>query len=448
MPVKILPRCDALVSISETYQKVENIFFGNMQISRLPDGSILPIGQSSPLVTLQHNTEKSLFFDFFKEACNRAESIGPGSSKFLNAFSKKVFLSLKDSGTEGKNSIKKDINSLIESLCEYSVTLTDSNVKQLLSGVIDDTTLVDIVYEAIQLAGNQSKIFIEDSVSMTTTIEKVEGYTFNIFPDAAFYTNGRWREKNVKCVIVDGIIDVISEIDTMLSEASDSKTAVAIFARGFSDDVINTLRTNKARGTLDVIPVCVPFDLQNANVLNDIAAVCSADVISSLKGEMLSTVSLDNLSVVGSVVCSNGCVTLSNACSNKGVKRQIASLKKKRLEQNVHDVKVILDKRIKSLSSSSVIIRIGKASHIKTIDLKEKLDIALKVIHSSLVHGFIDSSILKESIKNTDYSEYFEGILTTDWLLPTVSVASAIKFGTTLAYTLDDVGLVLLDDSL
>ena len=107
-----------------------------------------------------------------------------------------------------------------------------------------------------------------------------------------------WSRSDPKIFIVDGIIETISEIHQILDASSKKKIPCVIVARGFNEDVQNTLAVNMTYGRLDVYPIAVPIDEIGANQLFDIAAVCSSDVVSSLKGEIISSKKFEDIKSV------------------------------------------------------------------------------------------------------------------------------------------------------
>ena len=145
--------------------------------------------------------------------------------------------------------------------------------------------LSSVLLEAIKLGGIESKIVCEPTKNSKTSIELKNGYNFTINPFDLFYNQkGRWDREKVKCLIVDGFVENISEIDHLLTESNKTKNPMIIFANGFNDDVIQTLKFNFERETLDIFPVKIDIELDSINTINDIAVVCGGDIISSLKG--------------------------------------------------------------------------------------------------------------------------------------------------------------------
>ena len=113
-----------------------------------------------------------------------------------------------------------------------------------------------IIYNAIKVAGLNGKIFVEPNKIDKTIIELKDSYNFSfILPIGPFIGQQKWERNWCRCLCIDGVIESLGEIDGILQEASSQNIPVAIFARGFSSDVINTIKVNVDRGTLDILPI-------------------------------------------------------------------------------------------------------------------------------------------------------------------------------------------------
>ena len=113
-----------------------------------------------------------------------------------------------------------------------------------------------------------------------------------------FNSNRAWEKKNCKVFIVDGDITAVSDIHYLLESLSEEKRSCLLIARSFAPDVLNTLHVNFARGTLNIIPVDIPFEQDTANILVDIAAACNTDIVTPLKGDLISKSCRKNLMIM------------------------------------------------------------------------------------------------------------------------------------------------------
>jgi hypothetical protein len=239
---------------------------------------------------------------------------------------------------------------------------------------------------AISLAGFGGKIFVEKSSAQVNSIELVSGYSFPV-------TNG-WdtntKFKNARAICIDGYVESVSEIHHLLEDSSSSKESLLLVSRGFSNDVLHTLRVNWDRGSLKVFPTIVPFDLEGINAINDIAIVSGGDLVSSTKGDLISSIKIHNYPTVDEINILPGKIILLSKKSKNRVSSHIEQLKRKREDKSeIEDLSRLIDKRIKSLTPSQVIIKfVDDRDFVKRSQL---IDIGLRQISSIMNTGIISA---------------------------------------------------------
>lgn len=400
----------------------------NASLFRLNDGSYQPSFMFSPEIIPCVGILGSQISDILKSTLSRAEKIGPGSSLIILEYTRKLFQILNncDSVLQQNELIKQNLQ-ILNDLPRLSEPATKNKISNLLYDLVPSAA--ELILNAIDIAGSDFHIVTEASLNLKSIIKLDVGYSFYLEPDPYFYAKNQWRAIDVACLVVDGIIENVSEIDNLLQACYEKKQALALFTRGFSHDVINTLRVNDTRGTLKVLPVCVPFDIKTANILNDLAVVFGCDVISSLKGELISTKCLADLSRADEILCNSSLVSILNSRTQNAVNRHITSLREKRVNVQIPIEERILDARIKTLSSSTVTISIGNDDAIKQTKLMQELDLGLRLVHASLRYGIIEKDKLlihhKCMIESLQKSIY-----------PTLTLGVCIKLGSSLTKSL------------
>ena len=217
-----------------------------------------------------------------------------------------------------------------------------------------DPLVAKILERSFLLAGFDGKIFIEKTPSATFSVELVNGFTFNIEPG----WSSSIKLLNPRIICIDGYVESVSEIHHLLQSFSETKETALLVTRGLSDDVLHTLKVNWERGALKIFPVKSPFDLEGINTLADISTVVGGDVVSSLKGNLISSIDLSILPMVNEVSLFDKKMTIRISQRSKRVDEHISNLKKRRDDSQHEDTSDLLNKRIKSLSPSQVIIRI------------------------------------------------------------------------------------------
>lgn len=374
--------------ISSAISDLARLTASGLKVVRMPDGSVITTGSSHQLIKLfiTGGSVDKVIRSMIVDACNKVEAAAPGSSQ--------LFLRLLKASFE-TGSVQHGAS--VASISKLSKPPSLASLEKIMRCMLPNVT--DIILEAMKLAGSECKIFVEPSATRQTVIERLVGFNFRCDPDPSFFKLGKWVAYDVKCLVVDGIIENVSEMDGLLRRCNEDKRPMAIFARGFSKEVLATLRTNHVRKTLNVIPIRIEFDLETVNVLLDVATVLGCDVISSLKGELISTARFDDLVQAKSITCSGKATNIVNV--GPSIDAHIKNLIKKRQSEQIPAMKRILDARLRSLSSSSVVIRIDNSGPDGSI-LTHELDEGLKLLRCLLINGVI----LHDDMKGLEPDDY------------------------------------------
>lgn len=240
----------------------------------------------------------------------------------------------------------------------------------------------EMLLQALALAGFAGRIIVEKSRSMPS-VELVRGYTFEHLPVWPMST----RYDSPRVVCIDGYVESVSELHHLLETAAATKDQVVLFLRGLSDDVKHTLKVNNDRGSLCVVPLVVQFDLQGINSLNDVSIACSADLVSSNKGDLISSIDLLSAPRVGSVTVHGDKVVITNSASATAVAVHVSELRRRRQNEQLADVGKLLDLRIRSLSPNHVVVRFVDDSIF--VRSAQAVDYALRAVRSLVDHGTV-----------------------------------------------------------
>jgi hypothetical protein len=196
------------------------------------------------------------------------------------------------------------------------------------------------------------------------------------------------RLNKPRAFVIDGYVERVSEIHHLLEAISEAKEPVVMFVRGMSDDVLNTIRVNFNRGTLQLIPVIVKFDVEGINTVNDIAVVTGCDMVCSNKGDLISMIKYDKSPLLDCVIVYQDRVNIQCGHTSANVKAHVANLSSRRNASSViDDVEKLYDKRIKTLSPKHVIIRIpDDKDYVISV---QQIDRALRTIRSIVDYGIV-----------------------------------------------------------
>jgi chaperonin GroEL (HSP60 family) len=375
----------------------------------------------------------------------------PGSGEITMLFSLYILDSTLQIFTSNSHNFEiSQLNSDIDRLCQKISHLSyrgnKSTIKKLINYKFKDRELREIIKQSIKLSGSSRKIFVEKSMSNRSSISASCGYTFQFGCDAGIVSKKPWKRKDARCAIIDGVIENISEIHHLLESASETKEPHVLFVRGLSDDVKNTLIVNKIRGTIDVIAVEIPVIESTINILNDIAAVCNSDVISSYKGDLISKSLRRELPTVESICVDGNSTSITNNRSKNRVAIQISEIKNKKDVADHLELIDLFEKRIKNLSSDSVQIKIGQSQISKNPLCVENIDKFFRVVSEISKHGFFEKNKI---ISNIDKQNKIEMALCLSLrsvdlnIIPTSSLLVSIEMARSLVASILSSGCIL-----
>jgi hypothetical protein len=280
-----------------------------------------------------------------------------------------------------------------------------------LSGIIDDFEIVglrfslndlqlalssfigkmaaSIVSDAIKIAGRNGKIFLDSSEPQKSEIS-FGTQNCKWVPPESFFTTIKLPKlsvQNCRVAFIDGIIESVSECHKIFQWSYDEKTPVVIFARGFAEEVIATAGVNIQRQTAQVVPILISFDEVGVNSFGDIASCFGSDVISADKGQLVSSLDLNQSVKVDRItVTSKSCeIEFHNNLVDSVVER--LSKKLSAAEAGQSD---LIKKRIDALGTGSVTIKIGTDQKNLAGIQKDRVDFGIRFVKSCLSHGIID----------------------------------------------------------
>ena len=317
--------------------------------------------------------------------------------------------------------------------------LKKSDVSLLLQSFDFSKNSIAIIDEAIKLAGISGKIFINNVNTKNTTIELKQGYNFPlILPIGPFIGEKKWEKNNCSCFVIDGVIESLGEIDGILQDAAHKKIPLTIFARGFGSDVLNTIKLNNARTTLDVLPISFGVDnLKTVNSIADIARVIGTDVVSPFKGDITASFNLKDFIKVQKIICYNGNVTIINSSTHDDVCCHINDLSARSADAHF-ETATLLNERIRSLSSTCVLINIGNDVLNKAKVIEEELDAALNLIKAAVKGGV--------SIPPADLGQLM-GKQDAEMLVPLMLLPVARKYAKLYIENISSLSIAIINDN-
>jgi len=310
--------------------------------------------------------------------------------KFNNSCDQKIFELILSHILQAENLTAGGFDGFVFALNEEKLNinsienLSQHNLMQLLSTFVDKD-MVNLIVDCLNLTGLHGKIILsQHPVNGDRNIAELNtGCFFNeLFP--AFEIKAT-KFLNPKIICIDGFIETVAEIHRILEDASKSKETIILFIRGLSDEVRHTLKVNYDRGSLQMIPVIIKYDLEGVNLLNDIAITNNSDVISSNKGQLINNIDINNFSRVESVDITSAGVLIENQSTRRTIDMHVKKLQEKMIDSINQYEKDLLQKRIQNLGMHRITIRLQDCQDKQTRSLE--IDRALRAIKNAHTHG-------------------------------------------------------------
>lgn len=168
-----------------------------------------------------------------------------------------------------------------------------------------------------------------------------------------------WKRDNPYLILIDGIVESISEIHHALEFSADDRKPLAIVARGFSTEVLKTVNLNNARGSIDVCLIHTGFDEKTINIFSDLKACTGLDVISADKGDVISVCVRRGIESITQISADFNSCSFYERNRELDISKQIEYLLMRQKEFKHGDLVDFYSDRILSLSAQSTRVLVG-----------------------------------------------------------------------------------------
>jgi len=299
------------------------------------------------------------------------------------------------------------VSNLDAQVPSYGTKFTVKQLKHNISSFTDKVT-ADIVVDAALLSGRQGKIVLDPNEFQSTEISYGTQVCKWKPPDDYFHAvkQNKVEVQNCSVVFIDGIIESVAECHRLFNDAYEKSVPVVIFARGFAQEVIATAAVNTQRKTAVVVPIVVPFDEVGVNALGDIASCFNSELISSDKGQLISSVNLNDCAKALRI--SSSSVSTEIEHRDNYVDNVIRKLLSKLSSADENHAPIVRS-RIKALGSGLVTIKVGNDKRSILGIKKDRVDFGLRYTRSCMLSGlteycglFLPFSSVKIGVQSAD----------------------------------------------
>ena len=295
-----------------------------------------------------------------------------------------------------RNGIRKAVDVAVEEIKNISKPVAGKeDIARVAAISAADEEIGTLISEAMVKVGNEGVITVEESKSMGTELDVVEGMQFDrgyVSPYMA--TDTEKMEAlldNPLILITDKKISNIQEILPILEQIVQNGRKLLIIAEDVEGEAMATLVVNKLRGTFNCVAVKAPgFGDRRKEMLQDIAILTGGEVISEELGRDLKEVTLDMLGQAESVKVTKENTTIVNGKGEKSlIQERIGQIKVQIEETSSEFDKEKLQERLAKLSGGVAVIKVGAATETELKERKLRIEDALAATKAAVEEGIV-----------------------------------------------------------
>ena len=318
-----------------------------------------------------------------------------------------------------KKGIQKAVDVLVEELQAVSKKVETKEAKaQVASISAADEEIGGLIADAMEKVGDDGVITVEESKTMETCLETVEGMQFDrgyISPYMATDPDKMEAVLNNPLVLItDRKITMIQDIMPVLEKVVQGGRELLIIAEDIEGEALATLVVNKLRGTFKAVAVKAPgFGDRRKAMLQDIAILTGATVISEEVGRKLDSASMEDLGSVSQVRVTKELTTIVDGGGNKEeIAARVAQIRAQIPETTSEFDKEKLQERLAKMAGGVAVIRVGAATETEMKEAKLRMEDALNATRAAVEEGIIaggGSAYIHASKKVAELADTLEG---------------------------------------
>ena len=295
-----------------------------------------------------------------------------------------------------RKGMKKATDVAVEAIAKMSEPIKGKDqIARVAAISASDDEVGSLVADAMEKVTNEGVITIEESKTMKTELDLVEGMQFDRgYISAYMCTDMEKMEANLDdpyILITDKKISNIQDILPLLEELVKSGQKLFIIAEDVEGEALTTLIVNKLRGTFNVVAVKAPgYGDRRKDMLKDIAVLTGGTVISDELGLDLKDATLASLGRAKSVkVQKENTVIVDGQGSKADIEKRVAQIKAQLSETTSEFDKEKLQERLAKLSGGVAVIRVGAATETEMKEAKLRMEDALNATRAAVEEGVI-----------------------------------------------------------
>lgn len=296
-----------------------------------------------------------------------------------------------------RNGMNKALDIVVESIQNMAISVdTKEQVERVATISSGSSEVGSLIAEAMEMVGKDGVITVDESKTMTTVLETVEGFTFDkgyISPHFLVEDDYEVTLNDPLVLVTDKNVNIIADVVHMLESILKSGRSLFIVADDVSGDVLPTLIANVQRGGLKSVVVKAPgYGERKKDFLKDLATMTGAEFITSETGLELRAATIDNLGTASKVVVSRDKTVVIGDNNEENLSAIEDRIEQLRNTLNVTESEFDRDKiheRISRLSGGVAVIKVGASSEVELKDQKLRIEDALNATQAAVQEGIV-----------------------------------------------------------
>ena len=295
-----------------------------------------------------------------------------------------------------KRGIDKGVEYVIAKLKSLSREVDNSKIEQVATiSANNDNTIGKLIAEAMAKVNNEGVITVEEAKGTDTYVDVVEGMQFDRGYISAYFISNTDKMlvelENPYILITNKKISTMKEMMGILEPVAQDGKSLLIIADDVDGEALSALVVNKLRGTLKIAAVKAPgFGDRRKDLLEDIAALTGATVVSTDKGMSLENADVKVLGSASRVTISKENTTIVDGNGNKElINTRIEQIRTRLIDTKDEIEKDNLTERLAKLAGGVAVMYVGAATEVEMKEKKDRVDDALAATRAAVEEGIV-----------------------------------------------------------
>lgn len=379
---------------------------GNLVMIESPYGApqVTKDGVTVAKSVVLENKSQNAVAQVVREAASKTDDVGGDGTTTATVLTGAIYHEGRKALAAGvtpinlKRGIDKAVDASVAALEKLSVaiTLKDGKIAQVAEISANSNKKIGaMIAEAMEKVGAEGVITVEDGTGLVDELDVVEGMEFDRGYLSPYFVNNQQSMKaeleNPYILLVDKKISNIRDMLTVLEAVAKSGRPLLMVAEDVEGEALATLVVNTIRGVVKACAVKAPgFGDRRKAIMQDIAVLTRATVISEEVGLSLETTTLEHLGSAKRVVVSkDSTVIVDGAGDAKDIEERVASIRRHIEDASSDYDREKLQERVAKLSGGVAVIKVGAPTEVEMKEKKARVDDALRATRAAVEEGIV-----------------------------------------------------------